>query len=320
MRRAVPVRRDLERFATLFRSRQSACAFGEFDPSRDKVKADGTVKRGMDYKTWRRAFTPKDVGLHLAGERSIVAIPLLEDGTCAWAALDVDEKCEIPPSGKYLKWFPSKSGGWHGFVFFARPQPADRVRFYMAELAEIVGHKGCEVFPKQVLAASGNGINLPFFGEAGFEAFFPNLYGDDLPEVPAEEPKAQGEGEGERGTWTKEALLAMLQFYAETVPFFEFRPCRGGYAVPCPGYDEGWGDGARHSANQFPRISHEALVWVNDFGVAPGMGWPKFRCVHSHCDGVKTFNMWRRHWDPLRLWSFDEWLESELKKKGDYAG
>ena len=303
---------DLERFMRLFRSRRSACAFGTPNPAKDKTKAAGTVKAGMDYRTEGRAFDARDVERHLAGRQSIVAIPLLDDGTCAWSALDVDKKCDRPQSGRFLNWFRSKSGFWHGFVFFAKPQPANRVRFHMAKLAEIVGHPGCEVFPKQVLAASGNGINLPFFGERGFEVFFPTLWEGDLPE-PEEEPEAQGvcrEGD-EVGYWSDTGLGAMLAFYAETVPRFEYRPCRGGYSVPCPGYDEGWEDGAKHSENQFPRISHEALVWVN------GSCWPKFRCVHSHCDGVKTFNMWRAHWDPLRLWDYGDWLESELARKGD---
>jgi hypothetical protein len=298
------------KFMRLFQSRQSACAFGVPNPSKDKAKADGSVKAGMDYRTEQRPFNVADVAEHLAGKKSIVAIPLLEDGTCAWAALDIDEKCPMPPAGKYLYWFPSKSGGWHGFVFFERPQFAARVRFYMRELAEIVGHPGCEVFPKQVMAASGNGINLPFFGAKAFE-FEPSLFEGTLPPPPPEEPRAQDFSDDE-GYWTDDSLRAMLAFYAECVPGFESKKCRHGWSVPCPGYDEGWDDGARHSANMFPRISHESLVFLKN-------GWPKFRCVHSHCDGVKTFNMWRAHWDPLRLWTFEEWLESELEKRGDYV-
>ena len=149
---------------------------------------------------------------------------------------------------------------------------------------------------------------MPFFGDAaGFAAFEPSVWATDLPE-PEDQGAAQDDGDD--GYWTGEGLQAMLAFYAETVPGFEWRPCRYGFSVPCPGYDEGWGDGARHSANQFPRISHESVVFVR-------RGWPKFRCVHAHCDGVKTFNAWRAHWDPLRLWDYGEWLESELEKRGD---
>ncbi len=264
----------------------------------------------MDYRTEQRAYGLVDVEKHLAGRQSIVAIPLMNDGTCHWAALDIDKECDRPEAGSYVSWFPSKSKGWHGFVFFASPQPADRVRFFMAELAEMIGHKGCEVFPKQVMSGSGNGINLPFFGAGKFD-LDPALFSRDLPEVPPQDDAHQGQDE--EGYWADEGLKAMLMFYAEHVDGFEWLPCRDKFSVPCPGYDEGWGDGSAHSANQFPRISHEALVWVNS------RGWPKFRCVHAHCDGVKTFNAWRGHWDPLRLWDYGEWLESELEKKGDYV-
>lgn len=302
---------QIEAFMRVFRSRESACAFGLPNRAKDKVKEDGTVKSGMDYRTEQRPFGKEDARLHLSGRQSIVAIPLLTDGTCCWAALDIDEPCPMPVAGDYFHWFPSKSKGWHGFVFFEKAQPADRVRFYMAEMAELIGHKGCEVFPKQVATGSGNGINLPFFGAKAFD-FVPRLWTRDLPEPPKKEDEFQGGDE--EGYWTEDGMRAMLAFYAETVPSFEFRPFRGRFSVPCPGYDEGWEDGSKHSANQFPRISHEACVWVNS------NGWPKFRCVHAHCDGVKTFNMWRAFWDPLRLWDYGDWLESCLRERGDYVG
>jgi hypothetical protein len=299
---------------SLFRSRQSACTFGTFAPEMDKAKEGGEVKRGMRYATHPRPFGEEDVRLHLQGRQSIVAIPILDDGTCAWAALDIDEKCPKLPSGKWLHWFQSKSGFWHGFVFFERPQKAASVRFHMAELAEMVGHKGCEVFPKQdavTPGSKGSGINLPFFGEGTFD-FDPSRYPLDLPAAPEAEARY---GPQEDGYWCGAGMLAMLLFYAEHVPRFEFRPFRGKFQVPCPGYDEGWGDGSKHSSNMFPRISHEALVWVDS------KGWPCFRCVHSHCDDEpkKTFNDWRGHWDSFRLWDYGEWLESELEKKGDYV-
>ena len=68
--------------------------------------------------------------------------------------------------------------------------------------------------------------------------------------------------------------------------------------VPCPGNDEGWEDGARHSSKD-PKLSVFAEVFIEH-------GWPKFKCFHSHCDGgngseKKTFNDFRRHYDPLGL-------------------
>ncbi|MFL6302847.1 MAG: hypothetical protein ACJ72H_04835 [Candidatus Sulfotelmatobacter sp.] len=295
----------------LFASRQSACAFGVPNKKKDAAKADGAVKSGMDYRTEPGPFLPADVALHLQGRQSIVAIPLLDDGTCMWGCIDIDKRCP-KPHDLDLNWFLSKSQGWHGFAFFDKPKTATSVRAWLSFRAELLGFKGCEVFPKQTsTTGKGTGVNLPFFGDpTGLAAFEPRIWTRDLPEPAVEETSAYGEDED--GYWTDDSLQAMLAFYAETVPGFEWRPCRGGFSVPCPGYDEGWEDGARHSANMFPRISHESLVFLR-------RGWPKFRCVHSHCDGVKTFNMWREHWDPLRLWSWEEWVEGELAQRGDYV-
>jgi hypothetical protein len=302
----------VDSFLKLFPSREKACAFGRRNPAKDKPG-----KVGFTYVTWPRAFNLDDVRHHLAGEVSIVAIPLLEDSTCLWAALDIDVPCE-QPNDPDLAWFRSKSGCWHGLMFFSGPEPAERVRALLRSKAIALGFPDCEIFPKQIVAASGNGINLPFFGDPeGFANFTPRLYSipsEEWPTPVETEKSSVFDGNDDSGYWDESALVAMLEAYKENIPDFDFRPGRLGYMVPCPGNEEGWSDGARHSS-QDPKLSPFAEVFIQN-------GWPKFKCFHAHCDGgcsapKKTINDFRSHYDPLRiLFDFDEWLWDECEKRG----
>ncbi len=301
----------MNNFLELFRSRQSACAFGRRNSAKDKPG-----KTGFDYVTWPRAYNLDDVRRHLAGEVSIVAIPLLEDSTCSFGAIDIDVPCEQPNDGD-LAWFRSKSKGWHGFIFFSRPEPADRVRALLRSKAIALGFPECEIFPKQTVAASGSGINLPFFGDpTGAANFTPKSYTVPVEEwpTPATEKSSVADGDDDSGYWDDAALVAMLEAYKENIPDFDFRPGRLGYMVPCPGNDEGWSDGAKHSF-QDAKLSPFAEVFIQN-------GWPKFKCFHAHCDGgcsapKKTINDFRSHYDPLRiLFDVDEWIWDECEKRG----
>jgi hypothetical protein len=299
------------RFLELFPSRQSATAFGRPNPAKDKPG-----KVGFTYVTWPRAYNLDDVRHHLAGEVSIVAIPLREDGTCFFGAIDIDVPCE-QPNDPDLAWFRSKSKGWHGFMFFQTPQPADKVRALLRSKAIALGFPHCEIFPKQTVAASGNGINLPFFGDpTGAANFVPRYYTVPVEEwpTPVEKDKSAVSGDDDSGYWDKAALVAMLNAYKENIPDFDFCPGRLGYMVPCPGNEEGWSDGAMHSSKD-AKLSPFAEVFIQN-------GWPKFKCFHAHCDGgcsapKKTINDFRSHYDPLRiLFDFDEWLWDECEKRG----
>lgn len=303
----------LERFLRIFPSRQSACAFGRPDPAKDKPG-----KVGFSYLTRPRAYNLDDVRRHLAGEVSIVAIPLREDGTSFLGSIDIDVRCE-QPNDPDLAWFPSKSKGWHGFIFLSTPQPADRVRALLRSKAVALGFPDCEIFPKQTVAAFGNGINLPFFGDPeGFARFVPRYYTVSINEWPTPELKAKpsltSDGDDDSGYWDESALVALLDAYKENIPGFDF--CRGrlGYMVPCPGNEEGWADGAKHSSKD-AKLSPFAEVFIQN-------GWPKFKCFHAHCDGgcgspKKTINDFRSHYDPLwDIFDFDEWVWGECEKRG----
>ena len=177
-----------EKFLQIFRSRENACAFGRIGTERS---AKGKVC--ATYYTSRKPFTTEDVERHLAGDVSIVAIPLLLDGTCTWGSGDLDNYADLDMAAiheqrdKYalpFEIFPSKSGGAHLFVFFPEPRPADKVRLliqtWMAKLGVLYASDSAlhEIFPKQAYTTEcGNGINLPFLGDAaGFEKFLPVPY------------------------------------------------------------------------------------------------------------------------------------------------
>jgi hypothetical protein len=160
---------SIRQFLDLFKSREDSCTFGVPNLAKDKILPDGSIKVGMDYVTTQRAFVARDIGLHLAGRVSIVAIPILQDGTCLWCCIDIDIKdWSVPVQSRVpIYWFRSKSGGLHGFIFFEEPQSAAAVRYWLRDLVlPLIGHPNVEVFPKQdVVTKSGSGVNLPFFGE-----------------------------------------------------------------------------------------------------------------------------------------------------------
>jgi hypothetical protein len=300
-----------KRFLELFAGSDVACSFGV---------PDSSARKGMRYVTERQPADIIDVERHFRGERSIVQIPLRDDA-CRFGAIDWDGKSgDVVPAllpGFYR--FPSKTAsGIHDFVFFDSWKPASQVRQLLRDASVLMGIPGCEVFPKQNSARFGNGINLPFFGdEIGFERFHPDLFAGSLPEVSVSlAGTSEWSTDEDEGYWDNDALLAMLRAYKEFFPGFDFRPCRHGFAVPCPGDLDGWSDGSQHTV-KVPGLSHETLVFLKN-------GWPKFLCVHAHCNGEcgtpkKTINDWREYWDEFRLWEFEDWQEAEMVKRGDYV-
>lgn len=122
---------------------------------------------------------------HLEGEIGLGGVPILDDGTCWWAAIDFDVH---GPKGRDFNIFElaskiekfryplilcrSKSGGAHAYVFFAEPTPCAAVRPLLARWAQVLGWSDVEIFPKQSnldLALGekdrplGNWLNLPYF-------------------------------------------------------------------------------------------------------------------------------------------------------------
>lgn len=152
-------------------------SIGKFDP-----------KNGKMYTEYR-SLSAEDFELHLAGRVGVGAVPILDDGTCKWAAIDIDnhdQEDDIPiaPIDEYitankLPLIPcrSKSGGVHVYLFLSEAIRADRIRDIMNMWAAELGYAGSEVFPKQVKLnvgtkmILGNWINLPYMNAGQTERY-----------------------------------------------------------------------------------------------------------------------------------------------------
>jgi hypothetical protein len=290
----------------------------------------GEDKAVFSYDNKKRPPTIEDAINHLLGRKSLVLNPLMPNGYCLWCAADKDHikyaDFTIPDWAKPIaNFYPSKSGWIHVVVVFARPWPASSAQRVIRGVMRKLGLETDEIFPRHTIQNAppqGCFVNMPFFGAR----VVGKIVKYDLPTEALWAPEANTDtlaangslgaceqatpdDPNEAGCWWSDALLAMLQAYKEFIPGFDFKKCRRGYAVPCPGNPKlgGWPDGAKHSTTD-PLVSHEALVFVRN-------GYPKFRCVHAHCDlprpDKKTINDWRDFWDPgYVFFDIDSWLDT----------
>jgi hypothetical protein len=128
-------------------------AHGSYEPR----GADPAGKVGGVASTLAGPLTPALWEAHLAGRRGVGVPPLLDDGTCAWGAIDVDVyDLDLPALNRRVQGLGlplvvcrTKSGGAHLYLFFAEPVAAEAVRPKLAAWAAALGHPGVEVFPKQ---------------------------------------------------------------------------------------------------------------------------------------------------------------------------
>lgn len=115
---------------------------------------------------------------HFDGTQGLGVIPITDDSTCWWAAIDIDvypldlDKLEddIKRLNLPLIVIQTKSGGAHCTCFFTEALPAKMVRNKLYEWAIALGYPGVEIFPKQNMLASkndvGNWLNMPYFNLA----------------------------------------------------------------------------------------------------------------------------------------------------------
>ena len=132
---------------------------------------------------------------HLKGKVSLGIYPLLDHGTCFWAAADLDQPGTAPwhngpddampavmlmealgyygvNQGLFLE--KTKSKGWRVWLFFSAPVPAKHVRrLFCAALGRAGLPLSLEIFPKQDFVSEptpdnpfpvGNYVHLPYFG------------------------------------------------------------------------------------------------------------------------------------------------------------
>jgi len=114
---------------------------------------------------------------HLAGDRGIGIIPICDDATCRWGAIDIDVydnfsiadfEAQCAREKLPLVLCRTKSGGCHAYLFLKAPAPAAHVRHILASWAQALGYGSSEIFPKQDRLAGpddcGSWINMPYFG------------------------------------------------------------------------------------------------------------------------------------------------------------
>jgi len=180
---------NAKRFAVLFRGFEGR--YGRYDLAgrkSEKGKEEGRAR------TVDSVISLKDYASHIEGGVGIGVIPLLEDNTVYFAAIDVDvydkdaqEKAKLTHGevARALARTPlivtrSKSGGIHIWLFSKEGVSAKSATDYLKVQASLIGAGGSEVFPKQTERSSsvdvGNWINLPYFGDSR-KAVVPNQVG-----------------------------------------------------------------------------------------------------------------------------------------------
>lgn len=128
----------------------------------------------IDHWTEDGPATTQSYQDHWDGTRGLGIVPVKTDGTCRFAAIDIDVDTinhqELYEKTRRLK-MPltvcrSKSGGAHLYLFSAEPRATSRMRSVLQRWAGILQFPHAEIFPKQeTLGATnkGNWINLPYF-------------------------------------------------------------------------------------------------------------------------------------------------------------
>ncbi len=183
---------SLKRFMQLFRGNPRS--FGQWDPKiKDKNRRSFTVKE---------AYTDFHFSEHLHGvtEQGAPAIgigivPIRDDGTCYWGAIDIDNHgkdedtdilaVEAKVAELSLPLIPcrSKSGGVHLYLFGSEPMRAEHVRKILQRWATDIGVEGVDcIYPKQAQLrqndqgerALGNWINLPYYEADNTERYAVN--------------------------------------------------------------------------------------------------------------------------------------------------
>jgi hypothetical protein len=168
----------IERFALLFAglTRAKGRYVNQHDPSRplgEKMKGKAT--------TITETVTVEDYRRHLEGECGLGIVPIRDDGTCVFGAIDIDQYAGLDHAAivRAIKQnnLPaivcrSKSGGGHVYTFVQEPGiKAPAFIEYLKKTRSMLGidyKKAKEIFPKQAKQQGGigNWINLPYFGDS----------------------------------------------------------------------------------------------------------------------------------------------------------
>ena len=172
-------------FGNLFRG--NTLAHGVFHPS---GKFDNSGKAQGAYRTDMGAVTDTLICSHLDGQDGLGVVPIYAPNLCQFAVIDIDSHDDAMLTNIrkviYKRSFPlvpfrSKSGGLHLYMFFLEPQVASQVIDVLSEIRRIFGLPAdTEIFPKQKTIdklATGNWINLPYYGAESTTRYAINEYG-----------------------------------------------------------------------------------------------------------------------------------------------
>jgi len=152
--------------------------YSVFTPTKEK-REDGKAKG--KYVTISQTLNQKELQAiwreHLKGEKGLGIVPIDENNTCVWGAIDIDEfSVDLKGLAKKLKKFKlplavtrSKSGGAHVFLFVFDPVPASNMQRKLRQIAAAIGFGQSEIFPKQTKLLlergdRGSSLNMPYFG------------------------------------------------------------------------------------------------------------------------------------------------------------
>lgn len=171
---------NLRRFMSLFRGNNRS--YGVWDPKKAK---------GKDSRTEHGAYADEHFKAHFRGELGLGLVPIRDDGSTFWGAIDVDNHGKdqdtdiralertVRAKGYPLVPCRSKSGGVHLYIFFSEPVRADQVRTVLQRWAKTLEVEGVDcIYPRQGKLtrnsegqqAYGNWINLPYFDPDGANA------------------------------------------------------------------------------------------------------------------------------------------------------
>lgn len=150
-------------------------AYGTYSLRRTK-KTPGGKLEGIP-KTVPEPVTRQLWDDHLSGREGIGIVPIRDDSTCLFGAIDVDIYTGIDVvkiisdiRSHDLPLVPcrTKSGGLHLYTFVNKPIPAELMREKLSNFSAFLGFGGSEIFPKQseVIADRGDiggWINMPYY-------------------------------------------------------------------------------------------------------------------------------------------------------------
>lgn len=163
--------RYAERMHALFNGLGRAYGVYQLDPP----------KKGVSKRAGRARTMHGEVNLalweqHLRGEQGLGIVPIRDDGTCAFGAIDIDKydldhvalEKSLADIGLPVIPCRTKSGGIHVYAFTREPVSAALMRSRLSEWATAIGFGSSEIFPKQDALLNsgdvGNWINMPYFG------------------------------------------------------------------------------------------------------------------------------------------------------------